>query len=98
MIQGAFLLPGVHPLPRAAVLRHLDIAEPVAVVEEVDPVGYAVDPVELKPTFTAVAPTARNKGSTVVLSPPAPTARDGRQPALSPQPDDHAEDGSYRLA
>src|SRR5258708_22184325 len=53
----------VAPSSATSVAPTSDIAEPVAVVEEVAPVGDA-DPIEPKPTVTAAATTASKKGAT----------------------------------
>jgi phasin family protein len=53
----------VAPTTATSVAPTSDIAEPVAVVEEVAPVGDAVDPVESKPTVTAGATTAPKKAA-----------------------------------
>jgi phasin family protein len=71
----------VAPTTATSVAPTSVIAEPVAVVEEVAPVGDAVDPVELKPTFTAAAPTARKKAAPAAKSAAAPTARKKAAPA-----------------
>jgi phasin family protein len=82
----------VAPTTATSVAPTSDIAEPVAVVEEVAPVGDA-DPIEPKPTVTAAATTASKKGApaakaavtaarTTAPKTAAPATKAARRPTL----------------